>query len=73
MKKLLLLTLGLTMTALTSVMAQDEPPNPPDEDGPTSIPVDGGASLLLIAGATYGHKKLKALRAKKAAAANPAR
>ena len=73
MKKLILLSLGLTLAAFTTVMAQSGPPVPPDQNGPAAVPVDGGASLLLMAGAAYGGKKLKALRAKKAGAVNAAR
>jgi len=32
--------------------------------GPTPVPIDGGASLLLAAGAAYGLKKLRARRVK---------
>jgi hypothetical protein len=30
------------------------------DDEPVDVPVDGGISLLAIAGAAYGYKKLKA-------------
>lgn len=30
------------------------------EDEPQDVPLDGGISLLVIAGAAYGYKKLKA-------------
>ena len=30
------------------------------EDEPQDVPLDGGISLLAIAGAAYGYKKLKA-------------
>jgi hypothetical protein len=67
MKKLLLFTGVLAIAGLTSVMAQSGPPVPPDQNGPVAIPVDGGASILLAAGAAYGAKKVKAFKAKKAA------
>lgn len=35
------------------------PPNPGDQQGPDPIPVDGGATLLLTAGAFYAYKKMK--------------
>ncbi|MFD2786794.1 PID-CTERM protein-sorting domain-containing protein [Hymenobacter rubripertinctus] len=34
----------------------------PDPTDPTAVPIDGGASLLLAAGAAYGLKKLRARR-----------
>ena len=43
-------------------IAQDPPPPPPtDEPGcwpPPCIPIDGGISLLIAAGAIYGGRKL---------------
>ena len=39
----------------------------PGNPNATAIPVDGGASLLLLGGVAYGTKRLKAIRAKKAA------
>lgn len=41
------------------VMAQDNFPEPEDD-----IPIDGGITLLLAAGAGYGAKKLKEKRRK---------
>lgn len=37
------------------------PPIVPD-DGPTAVPIDGGVSLLLAGGATYGLRKLRQRR-----------
>ena len=34
----------------------------PDPTDPTAVPIDGGASLLLAAGAAYGVKKLRQRR-----------
>ncbi|WP_400190396.1 PID-CTERM protein-sorting domain-containing protein [Hymenobacter sp. B81] len=34
----------------------------PQPGQPTAVPIDGGASLLLAAGATYGLKKLRDAR-----------
>ena len=75
MKKLLLLTIAVVFVSFTSVMAQGGPPPPPHRNGPVPVPVDGGASLLLIAGGAYGVKKMRAIKAKRAAknAANIAR
>ena len=36
------------------------------DDGVTDTPIDGGISLLVIAGAGYGAKKLKERKAKQA-------
>ncbi|MES2386803.1 MAG: hypothetical protein V4543_02275 [Bacteroidota bacterium] len=82
MKKIILLSFALCLTVL-AVRADVCVPTDPDYDpidcaengggnvnapGPGVIPVDGGASLLLVSGAAYGVKKLKAARAKKKAA-----
>ena len=41
------------------------PPTPPPPSGPGSgVPLDGGAVVLLIAGAAYGVKKIKERRNK---------
>lgn len=62
MKKLILLSfLFLGILATTDLKAQ--PPDPGGEDGlpgcfpPPCVPIDGGLSLLLIAGTVYGGKK----------------
>jgi hypothetical protein len=39
------------------------------EDGAVAVPVDGGLSLLVIAGAGYGARKIKKARSNKANAA----
>ena len=54
MKSSVLLFLMLCLTSLTFAQNFD-PPLPPDEQ----IPIDGGISLLLAAGAIWGVKKLK--------------
>lgn len=46
--------LALLMIIALPVMAQDNFPDPEDD-----IPIDGGLTLLLAAGAGYGAKKLK--------------
>jgi hypothetical protein len=62
MKRVLLLSAALL---LTSAALHAGPPTftPSDPDGtPVGVPVDGGASLLLAAGASYGIKRLKEKR-----------
>ncbi|MFY8035348.1 MAG: PID-CTERM protein-sorting domain-containing protein [Flexibacteraceae bacterium] len=54
--KHLLLTLAVFALAFTSTFAQ--PVASPNEDGPSPVPVDGGASILLGAGAIMGYKRL---------------
>lgn len=45
------------LMATTLTLAQDEPPGG-DDGGDPDIPIDGGISLLLAAGAAYGIKKV---------------
>ncbi len=58
--------LGLATTAV----AQSGPgsggpgPGPDPSGGPTEVPLDGGASLLLAGGVAYGVKLLRGRRAK---------
>ncbi len=66
MKKLILTALGFCLAASLwaqsgSVNPFDEPPIGPDPGGPntSTVPVDGGASLLALAGAGYAVKKFK--------------
>jgi hypothetical protein len=63
MNKFLFALLFLCAVSITAAWAVDPPPIDPVDPDP--VPVDGGASLLLVAGATYGARKLKALRKKK--------
>jgi hypothetical protein len=71
MKKLVILAAMFSL-AVGVALAQppNEPPGGPDPNGPDplspAIPVDGGASLLMFAGATFGARKLRAGMAKKA-------
>ena len=51
--------LVIIMLIAIPAMAQDNFPDPPDD-----IPVDGGITLLLAAGAGYGAKKLRDNRKK---------
>ena len=45
--------------ALTPVLGQPTTGGPTPGTPPTSVPIDGGASLLLAAGAAYGLKRLR--------------
>ena len=57
--KTLMLTLTVIAFAFTAAIAQpDLPATPPNEEGPSPVPVDGGASILLGAGAVMGYKRL---------------
>lgn len=51
--------LAIIMLIALPVIAQDNFPEPEDD-----IPIDGGITLLLAAGAGYGAKKLKEKRRK---------
>lgn len=75
MKKELLLralyaTAGCILFTAFSALAQPGSggPGPGTGTNPTPVPIDGGASLLLAAGAAYGLKQLRARRAAKAKA-----
>jgi hypothetical protein len=46
--------LAIIMLIVLPVMAQDNFPDPEDD-----IPIDGGITLLLAAGAGYGAKKIR--------------
>lgn len=59
------LTVGAALAVSYSASASSEPPPPPEP-----IPVDGGASLLLAAGAAYGAKKWHEYRKNKNAESN---
>ncbi|WP_400190465.1 PID-CTERM protein-sorting domain-containing protein [Hymenobacter sp. B81] len=53
----------LLLPASTSLLAQGNPGSGGPQPGqPTAVPLDGGASLLLAAGAAYGLKKLRDAR-----------
>lgn len=58
MKKLILiLPVLICVVGLSAVFAVDPPPVDPNDPNP--VPVDGGASLLLAAGAGYGYRMIK--------------
>lgn len=67
LKFILLLFCIVSFVSIT--IAQPAPPPPPtDEPGcwpPPCIPIDGGISLLVAAGAIYGGKKLYFYRKEK--------
>lgn len=55
--------LTLILTAVNLVIFAGPPPPPPPGVGPACwpppcIPIDGGITLLMVAGAAYGAKKL---------------
>ena len=52
--------------SLTPVLAQTPADGGPAPTSPTAVPLDGGASLLLAAGAAYGLKRLRGARRAKA-------
>lgn len=65
MKNTLFLTLLLTFAGLViSQVALAQPPPPPVN--PAAVPIDGGLSLLLAAGAGLGAKKAWDLHKQKA-------
>ncbi|RIY09310.1 hypothetical protein D0T11_12510 [Hymenobacter rubripertinctus] len=55
---------GLLLTSIQPAAAQGPGSGGPvpDPTDPTAVPIDGGASLLLAAGAAYGLKKLRQRR-----------
>ncbi|QIX61226.1 hypothetical protein FY528_03280 [Hymenobacter lutimineralis] len=60
----LLLVGGLLVAGSTAAYAQGEPPEGgPEPDAPTDVPIDGGASLLLAAGAALGAGQLRRRKA----------
>jgi hypothetical protein len=50
--------LTASLVVFVSLLAIAQPVAPPNEDGPSAIPLDGGASILLGAGAVMGYKRL---------------
>ncbi|WP_035563703.1 PID-CTERM protein-sorting domain-containing protein [Hymenobacter sp. IS2118] len=56
---------SLALCALTSLSALAQPDSGgprPGNPPPTTVPIDGGASLLLASGVAYGLKQLRARR-----------
>lgn len=58
-RNLLILLVFLYITSITFAAAPPPPPPPPSPGcwPPPCIPIDGGVSILLLAGAMYGAKK----------------
>jgi hypothetical protein len=57
-----LLLLALTSPAQTPGPGGGPVSQEPDTTPPTSVPIDGGASLLLASGVAYGIKRLRRKR-----------
>ena len=55
---LFILSMVMTMN-LSNVLASTDPDDPSLNDPAEGVPVDGGISLLLAAGAVYGVRRLK--------------
>lgn len=58
-----LIILFIFMLGITSICIAQLPPPPPPPGGPSCwpppcVPIDGGISLLIAAGAIYGGRKL---------------
>ncbi len=51
----------LMLLASVSVFAE-EPPSPKTNPAPPGLPIDGGLSLLLIAGTAYGVYAIKKIK-----------
>lgn len=63
MKNLLLLALLLGGAAAAQAQGPGSTgPTPTSPTGPTAVPIDGGASLLLAGGVAYGLRKLRQRR-----------
>lgn len=67
MKKILRISLAIAALVVMSQVAMAQPPPP---SNPAAVPIDGGLSLLLAAGAGLGAKKAWDVR-KAAKAAEP--
>ena len=54
-------TLGLAFALSSLALAQGTPPpgGGIEPTGPTGVPIDGGATLLLAGGVAYGLKRLR--------------
>lgn len=56
--------LALAATAVAQPSSGGPGPAPVPSSGPTEVPLDGGASLLLAGGVAYGLKRLRERRTK---------
>ena len=61
---LTLFSLTLSLAGTGAARAQGPPTGGPTPAGPTTTPLDGGASLLLAGGLAYGLRRLKQRRQK---------
>jgi hypothetical protein len=55
---LLPLVLFFVIVIANQALAMAPPPPPPPAAGGPQVPIDGGISLLILAGAGYGAKKI---------------
>ncbi|WP_081867750.1 PID-CTERM protein-sorting domain-containing protein [Hymenobacter sp. IS2118] len=65
MKRICIFLLVLASAAMAQqALAQPSSggPRPGDAAGPTTVPIDGGVSLLLASGAAYGLRRLRPRR-----------
>ena len=60
-----ILTAALVLGACSLALAQAPADGGPTPTGPTAIPLDGGASLLLAGGIGYAVRRLRERRARK--------
>ncbi len=66
MKKIIRITLILSLITFATMISLAEPPGPPTGDpadpdingGPVGAPIDGGLGILLAMGGAYGARKL---------------
>lgn len=58
MKRFAILCLLLLAGAAPAALAQPGGGGPQPGGGPTGVPIDGGASLLLASGVAYGLRRL---------------
>ncbi len=56
----ILISIAITVSLTIAANAQPGSGGGGFDDEPQDVPVDGGISLLAMAGAAYGYKKLKA-------------
>jgi len=59
-KTKILIAIAITVSLTIAANAQPGSGGGGFDDEPQDVPVDGGISLLAMAGAAYGYKKLKA-------------